>query len=293
MSPVPPCIPLNEVEDGLDNDCDGEIDNGISADSATGVPVAIPCVILSDLADFDPNEDDVLTRAELGALAEQFPDNTSLRDLVGSLDERGIAGIQYQRCIPADPGTPCIDQPGMALLDPNKDDVLTIEELQEIAAQFPDNPSLQDVVAQAEEAGLDGLQYQGCESVLATPETDSVTVPTGPCQDAVESAQAGEGPYAEHELILVTFGEKGGPGAEVIIGSTGADIIDAVSGNDIVCGLGGNDVIAGGPDGARLYGNDGDDTLLGGAGDDVLDGGGGANTCDGASGSNEVTNCEG
>ncbi|MGL4490154.1 MAG: beta strand repeat-containing protein [Rhizobiaceae bacterium] len=61
----------------------------------------------------------------------------------------------------------------------------------------------------------------------------------------------------------------GGPGDDIIIGTTGDDVLNGLGGNDTIDGSAGNDSIDGG---------DGDDWISGGAGTDVIDGGNGEDT---------------
>jgi len=60
-------------------------------------------------------------------------------------------------------GYACVNEPGLGLFDPSspKDGVLTLAELQSVAAQFPDNAELQDTVQKAAAQGVTGIQYDG------------------------------------------------------------------------------------------------------------------------------------
>jgi Ca2+-binding RTX toxin-like protein len=77
----------------------------------------------------------------------------------------------------------------------------------------------------------------------------------------------------------------GGPGPDVINGTSGPDVIAGLGGDDVIrgfggadliCGGDGDDLILGGPGNDRLAGDDGNDKLRGAAGDDELRGGAGS-----------------
>jgi len=96
----------------------------------------------------------------------------------------------------------------------------------------------------------------------------------------------------------------GGPGNDVIFGTTGADFMFGGGDNDEISGAGGADFISGGNGddeldsieenenvlivGASLYGGDGNDILQGGSGDDYLNGGNGNDDLFGGSGSDRL-----
>lgn len=69
--------------------------------------------------------------------------------------------------------------------------------------------------------------------------------------------------------MATIFGDKRGPKADRLSGSSGPDDIFGLDRNDTLRGLGGTDGILGG---------DGDDSVFGGAGDDIVSGGAGADT---------------
>lgn len=73
------------------------------------------------------------------------------------------------------------------------------------------------------------------------------------------------------------FGADGGPGRDVMIGSTGRDSFIGGTGDDVLRGNGGDDKLHGGEGGDQLFGGEGDnDVLDGGTGPDVFDGGPGS-----------------
>jgi len=65
----------------------------------------------------------------------------------------------------------------------------------------------------------------------------------------------------------------GGPGNDVLYGTTSADTIYGNDGNDTIYGRAGGDTIYGGADNDRLHGGYGNDWMYGGYGTDGLDGG--------------------
>lgn len=70
----------------------------------------------------------------------------------------------------------------------------------------------------------------------------------------------------------------GGPGRDVMLGTSANEVFAGNDGDDVICGGGGNDKINGGPGKDKMFGMAGDDTLLGGGSNDRYDGGGGIDT---------------
>ena len=92
---------------------------------------------------------------------------------------------------------------------------------------------------------------------------------------------------------LALASSSGGPGDDVLIGTSGDDTLSGGGGSDELSGRAGNDLLLGGGGSDTLKGGAGDDTLKGGggpdslrggAGDDNLSGGGGADTLRGGAG---------
>lgn len=81
---------------------------------------------------------------------------------------------------------------------------------------------------------------------------------------------------------------NGGPGTDIITGSSRDDELDGDIGDDTLTGGGGADVIRGGLGNDTLIGNAGKDRLIGGAGDDTLDGGSEADDLDGGTGADTL-----
>ena len=82
-----------------------------------------------------------------------------------------VAGQEIYTC--ADPAVP-----QLSFFDPNKDDILTVEELQAIVEAFPDSSTLQDLIIQFEATGAEGIQYQNCTPPGASPVAASPTAAT-------------------------------------------------------------------------------------------------------------------
>ena len=88
----------------------------------------------------------------------------------------------------------CVNEPGLELLDPTKgDNVLTLSDLQSIAAQFPNNARLQELVAQAQSEGLAGIQYANCGTTPQPTQAPGGTNPT----PAPTQAPGGDGTGAD------------------------------------------------------------------------------------------------
>jgi len=81
----------------------------------------------------------------------------------------------------------------------------------------------------------------------------------------------------------------GGPGNDVLYGSSQGDSLVGGDGTDLIAGRNGNDTIDGGNDPDFLYGEAGDDCIAGGGGNDWMYGGDGNDTMKGGGG-NDVIN---
>ena len=84
-------------------------------------------------------------------------------------------------------------------------------------------------------------------------------------------------------------GAVGGPGNDVITGSSSADWLIGDAGDDVISGAGNGDAVDGGAGADRLAGNDGADLVVGRDGNDSIDGGGGADRLDGGLGGDALT----
>lgn len=164
-----------------------------------------PCVDEPVLASVDPNSDGLLTLAELQKYAAAHPSNQMLQDLVQQAEKEGLEGIRYQDCgtDPAPSGDmPCVDQPGFASLDPNRDGVLTLDELRVIAETYP---PLWEQVEEAERQGVEGIRYLDCAGDASTDTDTDVTTDTDsssdlPCVD--EKSLTGVDPNQDGVLTL-------------------------------------------------------------------------------------------
>jgi len=114
--------------------------------------------------------------------------------------------------------------------------------------------------------------------------------------DFVVNIVEGGVPYGMLVNVAIVNVDRGGSGADALIGGIGADTLYGNAGNDTLDGRGGNDVLFGGPgnDGLvgglgndvlngglsndRLVGGDGSDRLIGGPGNDQFNGGKGSDT---------------
>jgi len=104
----------------------------------------------------------------------------------------------------------------------------------------------------------------------------AVTLPP-PSPDATVDSCAGLVPTHE-----------GGPGDDIIVGTSGDDIIFGYGGNDVIHGGDGNDILCGGAGDDDLSGEEGDDTLFGEEGSDRLEGGAGEDTLLGGAGADDL-----
>ena len=104
------------------------------------------------------------------------------------------------------------------------------------------------------------------------------------CAEATAEAGTGKGTYGKYRLVKAPA--EGGPGPDVVVGTSGPDHLVGGPGKDVLCGLGGDDVLDGGPGKDYLDGGPGKDTLHGGPGNDTLVNG---EVNDGGPGNNTVT----
>src|SRR3954454_16910644 len=80
----------------------------------------------------------------------------------------------------------------------------------------------------------------------------------------------------------------GGPGNDLLNGTSKNDVMKGNGGNDIINGLQGNDSIDGGTGNDRLSGSEGNDKISGGAGKDTLTGSTGNDKLDGGAGNDKI-----
>jgi hypothetical protein len=108
----------------------------------------------------------------------------------------------------------------------------------------------------------------------------------GEAQCAAALAAADGGARTWNGYTIVRAPQRGGTGADVVLGTDGNDDLRGGSGRDLLCGFGGNDtlwggsnddVLVGGPGADSLYGESGDDTLYTDAQDRSVNGGSGRN----------------
>jgi hypothetical protein len=82
-------------------------------------------------------------------------------------------------------------------------------------------------------------------------------------------------------------------GANVITGTSNNDVLLGTSGVDCIFGLGGQDTLRGGAGNDIVSGGDGDDVVEGGTGNDVLEGGSGQDTLRGSAGNDGLNGGDG
>lgn len=116
--------------------------------------------------------------------------------------------------------------------------------------------------------------------VLLMPGTTACAQPISPqshsdtlCAEAL--AAADDGATEVQSMAIVRAPDRGGGGADVVLGTDGPDTLHGGSSHDLLCGFAGDDT---------LTGDFGNDTLVGGSGSDRLFGGFGADTLYGAEG---------
>jgi uncharacterized repeat protein (TIGR01451 family) len=80
----------------------------------------------------------------------------------------------------------------------------------------------------------------------------------------------------------------GGPGRNILKGTSAGDLIDGLAGNDILAGLSGADCLSGGDGNDRITGGDGNDLINGGSGNDILAGDAGNDRIDAGPGNDRI-----
>src|SRR5207249_7518902 len=85
---------------------------------------------------------------------------------------------------------------------------------------------------------------------------------------------------AGNYTISTSTNQDGGPGNDLLTGTSGSDTRLGGAGDDVLIGSLGNDSLVGGDDADLLYGGSDSDTLDGGLGHDILNGDGGIDTAD-------------
>jgi uncharacterized repeat protein (TIGR01451 family) len=108
----------------------------------------------------------------------------------------------------------------------------------------------------------------------------SATVKVPTCQRTGSTLTGGPG----DDVLCGTSGADnitGGGGRDLVFGFAGADSVTGGDGNDTLIGGAGNDELSGGSGNDRMYGLEHNDTLTGGGGTDHGEGGPGSDTCTG------------
>lgn len=163
------------------------------------------------------------------------------------------------------------------------------------AANFTDDGSEQDALAEYLQANFDGDSYN-VEDVPAAEDTRIQNLSVR--EDTVLS---GEEPEPDPTFLLLGNGDdvetlspgdledfpgrlRGLGGNDRITGSADAEVINGNGGNDTLNGGGGDDRLIGGFGSDRLFGGSGNDVLEGRPGFDFLFGGGGNDSLNGGSG---------
>jgi hypothetical protein len=89
-----------------------------------------------------------------------------------SAENEGIKGFQYAgnsestgaptATAPSTRNYVCVNEPGLAFFDDDNDGILSIAELQAVAAAFPNDAELQSLAARAAaDLNFEGIQYDG------------------------------------------------------------------------------------------------------------------------------------
>jgi len=104
--------------------------------------------------------------------------------LVSALLCLGALGVMGTTVVPAAAQEICADQPGLAVVDANKDGVASVDEILAVA---PDNTQVQEVIDQLEAQDITGIRYTGCDEstpgqmgVVASPGASPVASPVVP-----------------------------------------------------------------------------------------------------------------
>ena len=156
---------------------------------------------------------------------------------------------------------------GVTITDPNATDcagaVADLDPEEDVTVDCTYTTVIDDVGTYTNVATADSAQT----APVASEDVD-VTVTAPLCNDEVVT-------------VLVSAGDSGTAGDDVILGTPAGETIDGGGGDDIICGLAGGD---------ELTGGDGDDTIIGGLGSDTVAGQQGE---DNLFGNNEDDNLDG
>ncbi len=266
-----------ELLNGVDDDCDGQIDEGFTDVDGDFVDDSVdncPTTPNSDQADSDG--DGIGDVCDVGLPADLFCDNMTIDQLIAS----GLYNVVDNRD----------GHLGKHIKGTKGNDLI-------LASDAGNKISAKDgndcIIGGAGKDNIFG--GKGDDHIFGMGGNDRIHGQQG--NDVINGGDGNDVIWGGQGNDIIDAGNgndrvHGNQGNDTIFGGDGNDWLGAGIGNDVVSGGLGNDKIFGGPGNDTLNGDEGNDRIHGGQGNDMLDGGDGTDLCHGGQGNNTFANCE-
>ncbi|MBU2260275.1 hypothetical protein KKC44_06780, partial [Patescibacteria group bacterium] len=278
--------PTTELCDGIDNDCNGIIDDGFPE---TGVQCGITDVGECEYGLTQCSESGVICVGNIDPVVEICDGLDNNCD--GEIDNTGDSdGDGMDDCLDE-----CPDDPdkielgvcgcGVADVDNNEDtfmDCIAPPTCYGRTVTIHGTPGDDLIIL-----GTDGPDvihgYGGNDTIFGMDGDDIIC--GGPGNDTIDGGWGNDQAWGEQGNDSIT----GDDGNDTLRGNDGDDYIHGNMGRDRIYGNDGNDTLRGGKDNDRIYGNDGDDHIYGDLGNDRVYGDKGNDTLEGGDGEDNLS----